>query len=190
MSVDELRGERFRSKYEKQKGLKILVNVNSKMSEDLSLWFAGIGAVAAAVGLIFNGLTNLQQSKSNYFTIFKELEKEYNEIDSRSLELKDYILMNDEELKKEGENFNKTTQFKRDFVQFHEKLAHLYYKKIIPKNILEFFDLTFSHALYYINTSNNREEIKKQVDNLIKWCKDRQIEKKQPYMQSKKPESA
>jgi len=152
------------------------------MYEDFAIIFAGISALAAAAGLFFNGWTQSQQSKSNYYNVFKEIEEEYNDIDKRSLDLKEYVTLNDSELMKQSDEIiNKTRQFKRDHVEFHEKLAHLYYKKIIPKNILEYFNLTFSHACFYVETSDKKEKIKKQINNLIKWCDDNNIKPKNPF---------
>jgi len=143
--------------------------------------FAGIGAVAAAIGLIFNGLAQQKQSQSNYARVFKELEGELNAIDSRALALKDYVVLDDVELKKKPDDIkNKTTQFKRDYAEFHDKLAYLYYNKIIPKSIPEFFDVTFAHSLFYIDTSSKKEELRKQLANLVKWCDEKNIKKKQP----------
>ena len=158
------------------------------MVEDVVLWIAGIAAVAAAAGLIFNGWASYQQSKSTHYRIFKDIEEEYNEIDKRALPLRDYLFTNDKKLMEDysREKYEPVIQFKRDHVEFHEKLAHLYYQKIIPKSIIEYFKLSYSHALYYIDNARHKEEIKKQVSSLVKWCEEKNIEKKPPYVAPKK----
>jgi len=159
--------------------MKVILNI---LYEDIAIWFAATSSSAAAVGLFFNAWQMKMQSKSNYFLTFKELEDEYNKIDSRTFDVKDYVLLPHTELKKNDDQIiAKTTQFKRDHVQFHEKLAYLYYAKIIPKNIPEFFDVSFSHSLFLIETSNRKDEIKKQVNNLLRWCKENNILPKQPF---------
>ncbi len=100
------------------------------MNGDFSLIIAAIAAFAAACGLIFNGFSHRQQSKSNHYTTFKEIEEEYNKIDQRSLEIRKNIVMDYAELEKQTDTIQeKVTQFRRDHAQFHEKIAYLALKK-------------------------------------------------------------
>ena len=120
------------------------------MVEELPLIIAAIAAFVAAGGLIFNGITTRQQSKSNHYRIFKEIEEEYNKIDPRSVEIKKFITMDFAELEKQTDDIQgKVSQFRRDHGEFHEKIAYLTLKGIIPKDIAKFYDLSFAHSLFY-----------------------------------------
>ncbi len=95
------------------------------MYEDIAVIISSISAVCSAGRLIFNGISNVMQSKGKYYEIMTDLNTEFEEIE------KEYP--NKENLQKDSKE---VINYKRKFCGFHEKLAHMAEKKIVPKEII------------------------------------------------------
>jgi hypothetical protein len=134
------------------------------MIEDYVLIISAISASSAAGGLIFNGLAHLKESKTKHYQIMKDLQIEFDVI----------------ETKYPGKNeINKETKevlsYKRDYCGFFEKLAYMRNNGIVPEKVAEYYDTGFQVALMYLEKLSIREEIESGLNNMMDWCYKKQI---------------
>lgn len=117
----------------------------------LTIIISLLTAIGVTGGLIFNGLMTRNHNKNQHYQILKELQDEFNKIDSMD---------------------QKSNGYKVHFVNFHEKIAHLGLNRIIPNEVISYFDGTFPRALLMIKSElvQDATTISK-VPNLILWCK-------------------
>lgn len=61
------------------------------------------------------------------------------------------------------------------YIQFHDKVAHLALKGVIPRSIPKYFSDTFPDALIFIEISAKPEQIKNASKYLLEWCRKENI---------------
>ena len=143
-----------------------------EINSQIALVVAIISAFGVIGALIFNGIQHFKDRKRHYFKIINDLEKEATSSLSRiEHDIVMYSNYNKIQLMSlSEEDLKKVTLFRWDVIRFSEKVAHLGIKKIIPNEIARYFNSYFAKALYFIDESENSEQIRKEVNFLIEWC--------------------
>jgi len=111
------------------------------------------GAIFAGLGLIFNGLSLRQNSRSKYLDVLSQLHKEVSNLDNNK---KDPI----------------SDEWLRNYLNLHDRIAYLAINKIIPESIATFFNPTFSASLTYLQ---HYKTISNYLPSLTEWCNKQNI---------------
>lgn len=138
---------------------------------ELSTAIAIISALGVIGALIFNGITVRKDQKNRHYEIFVSLQKERDEIQESYPEIINLIDLKPEEVSKHPRTEQvKLRTYQWKFIQFHDKVAHLALKGIIPKNIPRYFVDTFPSALAMIDLAVDPEVVMKYTKYLQEWC--------------------
>lgn len=144
--------------------------------------FTTIVAVVSVIGvigaLIFNGLNLRKDQKSRYYDAFKDLYHEMSIIYDQPRDVIRVQFFDYDELKKLPKEIqDRTKKFRIDYVNFHEKVAHLVSMNIISKPIARFFSSTFPVALLFLDLLPKDAQGEEGGGYLRDWCKNEKIEK-------------
>ncbi|MDE1829673.1 MAG: hypothetical protein KGI25_05060, partial [Thaumarchaeota archaeon] len=97
--------------------------------------------MSSAVGaLVFSSMSQVNQNKTQYYQIMKDFEEEYTKLAEIEVQLRDYAGMTFDEISRQPREVIEDVELYRwKFYQFHERLAHLALKGIIPKEIARYY---------------------------------------------------
>jgi len=138
--------------------------------EDATSIFALIGVIISAmgitIGLLYNARSIKQNTRTRYYQIQKDIEKEYHKV--------------------MVENFEDDGIMSVRINNFAIFLIKIVNRKMIPKkHILPYYDDVMGQALYVQDmlkdTLDDRPGLKKEVELLQKFCKENNIEKDEPF---------
>ena len=140
---------------------------------DLVAIISAFGVIGA---LAFTGITIRRDQQSRHYQMFMDLQKERDDIQKQFPEIRDLLLLNETDLKKHPEERQvKCRMYKWEYIQFHDKVAHLALTGVIPKSIPKYFEDTFPSALVFIDLAPHAEVVKEYTKYLQEWCKKEKI---------------
>lgn len=154
-----------------------IVNSTS-LREDVTVIVSIAGLFSAIGALVFNSLSQSSQNKNQYYQILKDFEGEYIKLGEIEVQLRDFVGMTFEELSRQPrETIEDVELYRWKFYQFHERIAHLALKGIIPKEIARYYVFSFGVDLFYIDIDFNPEILKQELSYTMTWCRNENIRK-------------
>ncbi|MDE1826671.1 MAG: hypothetical protein KGH83_03675 [Thaumarchaeota archaeon] len=130
-----------------------------------------MGIFGAIGALVFSGLTQRNQNKSQHYQIFKDFDEKMTALVEKGSVLGGMDLLPFEQLRLQPpEILQDVETYRWKYLEFHENLAHLALTKIIPKSIAEYYNLTFAVAYRYIELEYNPDLLRKELNNIMTWC--------------------
>lgn len=135
-----------------------------------------VSALGVVGALIFNSIAQLTSNKNRHYLALKDLEDEFSKIIESSSEINNWEDEPAAKIRMQSEaDFVKVSMYRWKYIKFHEKVAHLAIRKIISKDIAQYFRRTFPYALQYVELSLDPEDIKSTCNFLYQWCKQEKI---------------
>jgi hypothetical protein len=130
-----------------------------------------VGIFGAIGALVFSGLSQLNQNKSQHYQIFKDFDEKMTALVEKGSVLGGMDFMPFEQLRLQSpEILQNVETYRWKYLEFHENLANLALTKIIPKSIAEYYHLTFAVAYRYIELEYDPDLLKKELNNIMTWC--------------------
>ena len=118
----------------------------------VSTTIAVIGTVIAAGGLFYTGYAQRVETKSKYVELINDFDDQISQKEKSPVRTNDYAV------------------FAAEYLNIHEKIAHLVIKKIIPKEIAKYFVSSFE-ACRGILADPLYSKYADDLTYLVKWCK-------------------
>ncbi len=154
------------------------VVTSSSLRQDVTVIVSIAGMFSAIGALVFSGISQSSQNKNQYYQILKDFEGEYIKLGEIESQLRDFVGMTFEELSTQPREIIEDVELYRwKFYQFHERMAHLALKGIIPKEIARYYVFSFGADLFYIEIDFNPEILKQELSYTMTWCKKEGIKK-------------
>lgn len=146
--------------------------------QDITIVVSIAGMSSAAGALVFSSLSQVSQNKSHYYQIMKDFEEQYTNLAEIEVQLRDYVSMTFDEISRQPREVIEDVELYRwKFYQFHERLAHLALRGIIPKEIARYYVFSFGTDLFYIDIDFDPKVLKLQLSYTMTWCRIENIKK-------------
>jgi hypothetical protein len=123
---------------------------------DVPTLLAAAGAISAAIGLIYSGLSYRQSTKEKYVSDLKEFDAEITQIEESEESSKDYSI------------------FLKKYLNCLDKLAFLALRNFLPSDIPFYFKYCYAKAMRNLEDPQY-EKYKPGVEYLVEWCKKNKI---------------
>lgn len=156
------------------------VNVvtSESLRQDVTMLVSIAGLFSAFGALVFSGLSRSSQNKNQYYQILKDFESEYSKLVEIESQLKEYVKMTFADLSRQPREVIEDVELYRwKFYQFHERLAHLALRGIIPKEIARYYSFSFRIDLHFIDIDFDPQALGQELVHTMRWCRDENLEK-------------
>ncbi len=151
---------------------------NTPLQDSLTTVVSIIGIFGAIGALIFSGMSQRNQSKSQYYQIFKDLDDEYVKLVDGGSALGDLVKLPFSSLSLlDSQTVYEVEMYRWKYYTFHEKIAHLAITGMIPEEIARYYALTFSMTLLYMDLEQDPKKLQTELNFTMEWCKKENITK-------------
>lgn len=152
--------------------------VGGSVGNDVTVIVSVAGLCSAVGALVFSSISQASQNKNQYYQILKDFEVEYTKLGEIEVQLRSFVAMTFEELSRQPrETIEDVELYRWKYYQFHERMAHLALRGIIPKEIARYYALSFGVVLFYIEIDFDPQMLRRELAYIIRWCNDEGIEK-------------
>jgi hypothetical protein len=124
---------------------------------------SAISAFAASGALIYNAFSYIQTSRNQYLQLVKSVDDEITALETSKEREENHFI------------------FSQKYLNVHERLAYLGIKKLIPKDVVRYFQLSFERSRGLLAL----DEFKQTRDQYIwfnEWCKREKIKVGRPLL--------
>ena len=136
----------------------------------LSNIVAIITALGVIAALFYNGVTIRSNQQNRKYQAYMDLQKELDSINEVVPDIGDLMLKESELEARDKDVQNKVRLYRKRYIEFHNKVARLVLKHVLPDSIAKYFHDSFASAQSLRDVCDTQAPFPIHAKYLKEWC--------------------